>query len=332
MSNNYELKQTIFGKMKSLGIIVIFVILIVLGAISFTSVVDVKAGHRVILVDPLTSSITQGARDPSIFFKLPWQKAIDIYYAMDSVAMWTEWEETSPDQWRESGRGDFPAITALSKDGLQIEVDLLVRWSLNPDKLTDLFKRYPDLTWKEKAITSIVREVSRNVISKYSAIDVIEKRDLILSDLKSSLRDAILADVSLDGVIVSDTLDVDLRGIDPPFEFLSAIQDKLKAQQMMISAEYKKEEIIVLAQGEAEKRVIEAQGLANATIIQATSVKEAISLICSAANVTDRSRIAELYITLDALKEIAKDTNSLILILGTDKDGVPFVLPLNQTR
>jgi len=92
--------------------------------------------------------------------KAPWVSDIHIYYAVDSVGMWKEGEL----------QGDFPPITPISKDGLRIEVDVLVRWSLDPTKLKALYQRFPNLDWKNRVVSSVIRETGRDVIGQYTAI------------------------------------------------------------------------------------------------------------------------------------------------------------------
>jgi regulator of protease activity HflC (stomatin/prohibitin superfamily) len=300
-----------------IGVFVIIGILI-------ASVGSVEVGYAAVLIDPVARTISGPIIGPTFYIKAPWVTSIHIYYAMDSVSMWTEYK-LEQGEWVETARGDFPAVVCLSKDGLQMEVDVLVRWSLDPTKLVDLYKEFPDQKWKEKAITSIIREIIRNTIAKYSATEVIERREVITADAKQALKKALLEEVSLHDAIVESTLDVDIRDIDPPQEFLNAIQAKLSAQQAMIAAEYEKQKIITIANATAMQEIIKAQGEAQSRIIVAQATQESIKRIAESAGLTNSTQIAQLYLTLEALKEIAKTGRPIFLMIGGQ---TPIMIPI----
>jgi len=299
-------------------------ILIVLGVFGVfygaASWVNIGVGTSMIVVDATARAISDPILGPTAgfylngFFRIVGlQYPVFIYYEVDSVGMWSEWK-LEMGQWVESARGDYPAIKTLSRDGLEIEVDILVRWSLNSGALKELYRRYPRLDWKAITINSIIREEVRDTISNFTAIQVIEERARIADKLGQAIRQGLLEEPTLQGAIVESTLMVDLRDIDPSIEFIKAIEAKLAAEQAKIQATFEYERTLTLARAEAQAKIIIAEG-----------IKEAIDTIISITGETNSTRIAEIYLTLEALKTIAPNTQNFIVIFGT---GIPLVYPI----
>ena len=222
-------------------------------------------------------------------------------------------------------KGDYPAITPISKDGLRIEVDLLVRWSLDYTKLKDLYQRFPRLDWKERVVSSVIRETGRDVVGQYTAVQVIENRSIITKALSDEITAALYAEESLLNSL--ENIEVDLRDIDPPVEFLQAIEAKIAAEQAKLQAEFEREKILILANASAGQKIIEAEGEASSRLIIANGTAEAIRIIAENAGM-NATELTNLYLTLEALKEIAKTTQNFIVILG--QDGLTYLIPVGQ--
>ena len=298
-----------------IAVAVLIILIIFFIIIPLTVFRSIGVGYGAILVDPLTGSVSEPVIGPSWFFKAPWVSDVHVYYAVDSVGMWTE----------DGKQGEFPAIKSISKDGLNIEVDILVRWSLNATNLKKLYETFPKLDWKDRAVSSVIREVTRNVISNYTAIQVIENRALITQDLSLKITTSLIAEESLKNSL--ESIEVDLRDISPPLTFLQAIEDKLAAQQAKLQAEFEREKILILANATAAQRIIEAQGEASSRLIIANGTAESIRIIAERAGM-NATELTNLYMTLEALKEIAKTAKTFVVVLG--EDGLVYMLPVGE--
>ncbi|MDH5733163.1 MAG: SPFH domain-containing protein [Candidatus Bathyarchaeota archaeon] len=295
-------------------LIVLIILFVILPLTVFRSV---GVGYGVILVDPLAGSVSEPVIGPTWFFKAPWVSDVHIYYAVDSVGMWTE----------AGVQGEYPAITAISKDGLSIEVDVLVRWSLKPTELKEIYQTFPRLDWKDRVVSSVIREVARNVISDYTAIQIIENRLLITQDLGLKITTSLIAEESLKGSLDPSTIEIDLRDITPPPKFLQAIEDKLAAQQAKLQAEYEREKILILANATATQQIIEAEGEASSRLIIANGTAESIRIIAERAGM-NATELTNLYMTLEALKDMAKTAKTFVVVLG--EDGLVYMLPVGE--
>jgi regulator of protease activity HflC (stomatin/prohibitin superfamily) len=176
---------------------------------------------------------------------------------------------------------------------------------------------YPSKNWKTVTIASIIREETRHTISNFTAIEVIEKRAAIEESLNQAIRQGLLGESSLAGAIVESTLEVDLRDIDPSLEFIRAIEAKLAAEQAKIQAQFEYERALILARAESESMIIVANG-----------TREAIDTIVSITGETNSTRIAELYLTVEALKTIAPNAKNFIVVWGSGQ--TPIVYPIQD--
>ncbi len=268
-------------------------------------VVSVAVGHAVILVDPLTKSTGEPLLGPTYAVKAPWVTAIDVYYATDSF------EDTIP---------------CFSSDQLEMQIQILVRWSIDTDKLRDLYKNYPRLNYKETAVESIMAETIRLVTKNFTALETIEFRDVVRNQIQTAVSEEIRRQSSLAGALMN--FEFDLRNIGYPAKYTSAIEDKLVAEQQKIQADFEKQRILVLANATAQEVIIKALGEAEAKVIEANATKQAIELVLESAGQSgNQTRIAELYLWVQALQRIAPEVE--ILIVGTD--GIPVLIPTNST-
>lgn len=291
---------------KTLALIAVPILLVILLIISaFFMVISVGVGHAVVLVDPLTRTTSDPILGPTYAVKAPWVTAIDVYYATDTF------EDTIP---------------SFSSDQLEMQIEVLVRWSLDPEKIRDLYNNYPNLNYKEKAIQSILAETIRLVTKNYTALETIEFREVVRNQIEAAVLQELDIEPSLAGALMR--FEFDLRNIGYPAKYTSAIEDKLVAEQQKIQAEFERERILVLANATAQEVIIRAEGDAEAKVIEANATKQAIELVLTSVGQSEnKTRIAELYLWIQTLQRIAPEVE--ILIVGAD--GIPLLIPTNST-
>ncbi len=279
-----------------------FLFMIILGLVM---VIQVGVGHAIILVDPFAGSTSDPILGPTYAIKAPWVTAVDIYYATETF------EDTIP---------------SFSSDQLEMQIEVLVRWSLDPEKIRDLYTNYPNLNYKEKAIESIMEETIRLITKNYTALQTIEFRNVVRDQVETAVLEELNTEPSLAGALTR--FELDLKNIGYPAKYTSAIEDKLVSEQQKIQAGFERERILILANATAQEIVIKTAGEAEAKVIEANATREAIELILSSVGQTEnQTRIAELYLWVQALQKIAPEVE--ILIVGSD--GVPVLIPTNST-
>jgi regulator of protease activity HflC (stomatin/prohibitin superfamily) len=305
-----------FERIRIEGVAVIAVaLLLVVGGIIFFSVGRIAVGYVAVIVDPLfgTTNVAGTGQNAQYFVKAPWASVFKIYVATDSIHMWSD----------VTGQGDFPAVESLTKDGLKVDVDITVRWSINPTYAANLYRRYPRLDWKERAVIPIIRETIRNLLVNYSAIETIEKREIIGLVLKDHLNNAFQSEPSLQKAIILDA--VNIRKISLPTTFVEAIEKKLASEQLSIAAEFNKTRLLVIAEANAQSKIKEAEGQAQARLILANSTREAIVTIAKINPDLNSTEITKLYLYLETLRDIAETGKGQFIIIP---DESQFILPI----
>lgn len=292
---------------KIIALVIGLIAILIFSVVFATSmIISVDVGHAVLLVDPLTGSTSDPILGPTFVVKAPWVRPIDVYYATDSYS---------------------DTIACFSSDQLEMQIQVLVRWSLDSSKIRQLYQNYPNLNYKSTAIESILAETMRLVTKSFTALQTIEFRDIVRNDIELAVTQEINDEPSLANSLIS--LEFDLKNIGYPQTYTASIEAKLVAEQQKIQADFERERILVLANASAQESIITAEGLAKAAVIEANATKEAIKLVLESTgqegNVT---RIAELYLWVQTLQKIAPDID--IMVVGSE--GTPIIIPADSSN
>ena len=305
--------------------IVIALVTIIVAAIVFTAVfvltmwVNVPVGRAVVMVDPVSGQISDPVLGPAWATKAPWVNAVEITVAVDTLGMWGDGYDST---------ADFPTIKSFSKDQLEMGIDIMMRWRLDPSKIKVLYENLPQKNWKDDIIASIAREQVRIVTKDFNTIETIEQRDYVAQTMRDAIWAKINTSAPLAGAITD--FEFELRNIGYPDTYTIAIEAKLVAEQQKIQADFERQIVVIEATATAQKISIEAAANANATVIEANATKEAIELVLDAAGAdsSNSTRLAELYLTVQTLKQIAPDIDMMIMA----PDGTPILLPSTNSQ
>ena len=307
---------------------VLIVAMIFLGIIFAFSLSSVEVGEAAVIVDPLQQKIVDIKFGPQMFIKLPWQYIIRVYTAVDAITM------------RKEAPRDYPAVSALTKDGAKVEVDITVRYKVIESfrAVETLIKNYPMLNYKSITIVPTIREVVRNIIANFTLTEVIEKRSEISVLIVDAAIKRLITDPTLKDCI--EIIDVAVRNIEPPSEVVAAINRKLAAEQEAKAAEYNKTRILILANASAMEKRIAAEAEAAAILLRAEAEAKAILLRANATSASLRM-IAEVlgtnntdalvsYLYLETLKSIVeREGTRVVLIIGGGQGlQAPVIYPL----
>ncbi len=314
MSINYEYRSPINPKILAAVIIIVVVVAVSAAIFFLTMWVNVPVGNAVVMVDPIAGAISDPVVGPTWATKAPWVSPVQIEIAEDTLGMWGDGTDSS---------ADFPTVKSFSKDQLEMEIDIMIRWRLDVSKVRQLYENLPQKNWKNDIIASIAREQVRIVTKEFNTIETIERRDFVASTIRDAIWDKLSTSAPLAGALID--FEFELRNIGYPAKYTSAIEDKLVAEQQKIQADFERQIVVINATANAEKITIEAAAKANATVIEATATREAIKLVLEAAGVDsgNETRVAELYLVVQTLQQIAPDIDMLIMA----PDGTPILLP-----
>ena len=155
---------------------------------------------------------------------------------------------------KEEGRrlGD-DSIDALTKEGLNVVLDMTVLFKLREDSAPTLFREL-GVNYTETIIRPETRSIIREVVAQYDAKSLYsEKRGEAVEAIKNGLK----GKIEPRGIIVEEVL---LRNVKLPDRVAKSIEEKLQAEQE--SARY--DFVLEKEKKEAERKRIEAQGQRDA--------------------------------------------------------------------
>lgn len=189
-------------------------------------------------------------------------------------------------------------ISALTVDGLTVEVQYSVRYFLSGDTLPLLHQRV-GTDFMEVVIRPEIRSVIRSVFGQYKPEEIYTAQKAIQE------RVSALSKVQLEARFIS--LDeVPIESITLPPRITEAIEAKMALQQMDQEYAYR----LAIAGKEAERKRVESDGvkLYNNTINQSLNPS-----------------VLQWY-GIQATQELAKSPNSKVVVIGAGNSGLPIIL------
>lgn len=150
--------------------------------------------------------------------------------------------------------------SAASKDLQSVDTEVALNYSLDPNKLVGLYQTV-GMDFKERIIAPVLQEAVKAVTAKYTAEELITKRNQVSSDIKSMLADKL----SPRGIIAEDFNIVNFNfseGFDKAIEAkVKAEQDALASKNTLEKSKYEAEQVIATAKGQAEAIRIQAEAI-----------------------------------------------------------------------
>jgi regulator of protease activity HflC (stomatin/prohibitin superfamily) len=274
---------------------------IAIGATILFATYSVPFGKVAVIVDPLGKTVSRPILGPVWGFKAPW-----AYLIQDDVGV------QAVDMFFEPPR-DYPAVFALTRDGVQIDVDITIRYKIVPDRFDALVKNYPALNYEEDFIVANARQVVREVVSNYTMMDILEKRTTIAREIEDKLTRVIKSDPVAAQCL--DLLGVNVRNIKLPESIVQAINEKIAAQQRAIKAEYERQAALIQANATAQALIIQAEGQAKAMLELAKAQSESIRIIANATAGAPKELIAYFF-QLEIMKQLAQSRATIIYTQG----------------
>lgn len=189
-------------------------------------------------------------------------------------------------------------ISALTVDGLTVEVQYSVRYFLSGDTLPLLHQRV-GTDYMEVVIRPEIRSVIRSVFGQYRPEEIYTAQKAIQE------RVSALSKVQLEARFIS--LDeVPIESITLPPRITEAIEAKMALQQMDQEYAYR----LAIAGKEAARKRVESDGvkLYNNTINQSLNPS-----------------VLQWY-GIQATQELAKSPNSKVVVIGAGNSGLPIIL------
>lgn len=189
-------------------------------------------------------------------------------------------------------------ISATSKEGLALNIDISIQYRIDPAKAGNVYQNIG--TDEREIVISRFRAIAREIVAGYPAEAVYStKREEISLQLREKLR----LYITPLGFVVDEAL---LRNVKIPETLQEAIQQRLKAEQENLQMQF----ILAKEKQEAERKRIEAKGRADAQKILAESLTPAILQLR----------------TIEANEKLSLAPNSKLVILGNGQN-TSLILP-----
>ncbi|MCX7908525.1 MAG: prohibitin family protein [Ignavibacteria bacterium] len=198
----------------------------------------------------------------------------------------------------EAGREQDDAIRVLSRDGLEVTIDLTVLYRILPEQAPKIYREI-GLNYQDKIIRPITRTGIRESATYYDAISLFsDKRE----EFEHRIREKIYDEFQKRGIVLERLL---VRNITLPQSVKESIERKITAVQEAQRMEF----VLQKERQEAERKRVEAQGIADAQRIINSGLTEKVLQ----------------FELIKVQKELVNSPNSKIIILG-GKSAPPFII------
>ncbi len=209
--------------------------------------------------------------EPGFHLFIPFIQQVFIVDTKVRIMNYSSTEDLGEVVQRGSGIKRNAAISVLDARGLPVSIELTVQYKLESSSAPQTIATW-GMSWEDKIINPVVRDVTRSVIGKFNAEELPQKRNEIAINVEEGIRKAIDAQP---GKPV-ELLTVQLREIVLPAKIKEQIERVQVARQEVERTKYEVERAnqealkrAAEAEGQAKAREINAQGQANAIKIEA---------------------------------------------------------------
>lgn len=161
--------------------------------------------------------------------------------------------------------------SAVSKDLQTVSSTIAVNYRLVSDKSAEMYKNV-GMEYQTILITPVVQECMKSATAKYTAEELITKRNEVGEEVKSALSDK-LNDY---GIYIEK---FNIVNFDFSSEYNEAIEAKQVAEQNLLKTQTEQEQAIVIAEANAKQKVIAANAQAEAILAEAQAQADANKLL-----------------------------------------------------
>jgi len=196
----------------------------------------------------------------------------------EGLAILPPWQKLS----NFSIRAEMAAIDGAegsTADTQPVSVSMTVRYSIAPDRVAEVFEKYSHDGNLSSYVQTATQEVFKAVTAKYTAPDLIAKRQQVSADISEALK----AKLNLYGAQV---INIDMRNFSFSRDYMAAINDKVTQEQKRLAAENKLKTVeseqkqkVAIAEAEAAATVATAQAQAKSIQLQGEAMRSNIGLL-----------------------------------------------------
>lgn len=240
----YYNKET--GEFNIPKIIIHAIIGLVALVIVFGSVGTVSAGYKGVRIQ---FGAVIGTVDEGLYFKIPFIQTVKKVNTQTQVVYFDK---------------EGNALGGASKDLQIVTMKVIFNYKVLDSKATDIYSRYQTVANHQVAVIEpILRDSVKAASAKYTAEELVTKRQEFIAEAEKNLREQIQSKADL---VIFERLNV--VDIDFSKSFNASIEAKVTAEQDALAAKNKLEQI----KFEAEQKIETAKADAEAIRIQAQAI------------------------------------------------------------
>ena len=186
-----------------------------------------------------------------------------------------------------------------SSEGLMLNLDTSLIYQLNPEKAAEVFQKI-GADYKNVVIEPTVRAAIREATASHSANALYTgEREMVAKQV----REGLVSQLGPRGILIQDVL---LRDIQLPATLKASIESKQQAEQEALAMSFRLQK----ETQEAQRKRIEAAGIRDFQQIVAQGISP---------------QLLE-WKGIEATENLAKSTNSKVVVIGNSKNGLPLIL------
>lgn len=162
--------------------------------------------------------------------------------------------------------------SSYSSDAQTMDIEMTVQYKIDPTKAEDILTEYISLDSLSQRIEKVADDNAKSILSKYTAMKIIETRASISPEVQEAVK------LAIDEKYYATVTAVNLTNIDFTDEFEKSVEDKVIAEQQKEAAITKAEQELEVAKLTAQAKIVEAEGNAESQKIIARASAEAMAL------------------------------------------------------
>ena len=198
-------------------------------------------------------------------------------------------------------QADVDKADGATSDTQPVAVSLTVRYSISPDKVSEVFEKYSHNGDLSSYVQTATHEIFKAVTAKYAAPDLISQRAKVSADIYTALREKL-------SIYGAQVINIDMRNFAFQDSYMKAINSKVEQEQLRLAAENKLKTVeaeqkqkVAIAEAEASAVRATADGDAYAKVKNATAEAEALRV--QSAAISANAQVLELRrITVEQTK------------------------------
>ena len=247
--------------MKQFGIAMFVIIGLIFTSTLFGSFYTIDEGQRGV---ELRNGKVIGVASPGLGFKTPFIESVDKISVQTQTMQYT-------------------GVNAYSKDQQTAVLTLSVTYHVPPDEVINLYTKFGNVeNMESRLLNRQVPTQVENVFGQYNAVNAVQNRVKLVSDISAAIKANVVGPVVVDSVQVEN--------IDFSEDYERSIALRMKAEVEVKT----REQMLATEQVQAQIAVTQAQAVADSQLAQAKAEAQAITLRGNAEAEAIKARAAAL--------------------------------------